>query len=175
MGWFTMPDTVQETAFERQIKEGKAYQISEEFAIAAGATQWVYIQLPADKDVILEARNIAATAGPVRYRVYPEPVFIGPLGDPIIPEKLNNKKGEPSFTQINKIAASAVDITGISPTDKNLNIAGQDSGSRGTGGTAFQSFFKVYNAGLKVAVSITNNAAITSFVELNYIWAEDVE
>ncbi len=175
MGWFTMPDTVQESAFERQIKEGKAYQISEEFTITAGATQWVYIQLPAEKDVILEARNIAATAGPIRYRVYPQPDLIGPLGDAIIPEKLNTKKNGASLTEIHKIAASSIDVSGITPTDKKLNIAGQDSGSRGNGGTAFQNFFKVYSAGLTVAVSITNNATISSIVELNYIWAEDVE
>jgi len=144
MGWFNMPATVQESAFERQIKEGKAFQISEEFAIPAGQTIWIYIQLPANKDVLLESRNIAATSGPVRYKVYPGAILTGTLGQELIPEKLNAKKNGPALTTINRVTAADVDITGITPSDKKLVVAGQDSGSRGNGNQAFQSFFKVY-------------------------------
>ena len=175
MGWFNMPATVQESAFERQIKEGKAYQLTEEFSIPAGATIWLYIQLPADKDVVLESRSLQATSGPVRYKVYPNAILTGTLGVQYVPEKLNTKKNGPALTQMNRVTAADINITGISPSDKKLVVAGQDSGSRGTGSQVFQSYFKVYAAGTKIAVSIQNSSSITSFVELQYLWAEDVE
>lgn len=178
MGWATMPDTVTETAFERQIKEGKAYQISEEFLVQVGTLQWLYIQMPENKDVVLEGRNISATAGPVKYKVYPGATLVGPLGTQIIPERLNNVKDGSAQTTIHRIPQSSIDVTGITPSDKQLVVAGQNAGNRGVGASLSQLFFKVYPRNTVVAVSLENAAvagSLDAIVELKYIWAEDVE
>jgi hypothetical protein len=175
MGWKTMPDTVQETAFDRLIKEGKAYQFSREFEIPAESIVWVYIQISPNADVLLNSRNIAATAGPVRYKVYPQTPLVGPLGNSYVIERLNFKQPKESETQINDVLATSIDISGIAPTDEKLVVATQNAGNRGSGNSAFQNFFKVYPANVSIAVSLSNAATITSYVELQYIWAEDVE
>lgn len=175
MGWYTMPDCVVETAFERMIKEGKTYQISEEIIVAGNTTVWLYLQLPEDKDVLLQARNISATAGPIRYKVYPGATLVGPLGIAVNPEKLNALKNGPSQTQIHRVPATSVDITGIPPFDAKLVVATETGGNRGNGAQSAQNFFKVYGAGTKIAISIANVASVTSYVELHYLWAEEVE
>lgn len=177
MGWSNMPSSVQETAFERQIKEGKAFQISREVSIPASTTQWVYVTFPSTKDLILQSRNISATAGPVRYKVYPNPVLVNPVqpANEIFSEKLNNKSPIVAQATAHLVNAADVDVSGIPPSDTKLIVAGQESGSRGTGDDVFQSFFKIYPQGLTAAVSIENAASITANVELHYLWAEDVE
>lgn len=175
MGWKTMPDTVTETAFDRLIKEGKAYQFSREFTIPSGATVWIYIQTPPGLDVLLNSRNISATAGPVRYKVYPGAALVGALGTPYVLEKLNFDSSKTAQTQINNVPASSIDITGIPPTDEKLVVATENAGNRGSGNSAFQNFFKVYPSDVAIAASLSNSASITAYVELQYIWAEDVE
>jgi hypothetical protein len=180
MGWYTMPATVQETAFERQIKEGKAYQLSVEFTIEPETSQWVYITLPENKDVILQSRSISATGGPIKYKVFPGATLVGPLGDPLMPEKLNTAKNGPALTQFWTVDEANVDVTGIDPKDRQLVVATQSSPNRGVGALLFQNFFKVYKggAGVNIAVSLENfatAASVDALVELTFIWAEDVE
>lgn len=175
MGWYNMPSSVQETAFERMIKEGKAYQMTRVMTIPANSSMWIYIQMPENKDVVLESRNLAATVGPIVYQVYPSPTLIGTLGESLVIEKLNMKKNGPAQTQLNFITAADVDITGIERSDSHMVPATEQGGNRGNGSVTFQRFFKVYAKGTKVAVQIENRAAISSLVELNYLWAEDVE
>lgn len=174
MGWRTMPSNVVETAFERQIKEGKGYQISDRFVIPANSSIWFFVQVPSNRDLVLQSRNIGCSSGYVLHSVYRNANLVGSLGDAIIPEALSDYSRPPTV-QVNWVDAASLDITGIPATDKYIVPSSVYLDGSGVDGAIFPNFFKIYKHATTFAVKLENISGVSAQGELFCLWAEDTE
>lgn len=152
------------------ISRGLGYYSYNNQTIAAGAKTWARFICPADKYVVLIARQIITDNVGLRYRAYT--AWSGGTVDAAIPIKnLRNDTAYPSTTQINVITGTPTPTAGTDVT--NLPVYGAEAaGNRVSGGTDSADTFRLLAPNSSFLIEWENTSATANDVFTQFTWFE---